>query len=163
MTDQITTNDIFSPYRVDVNNMARDRHLWSEYISNVCASPEEIKDTLCSIGTMSFLKFDIGETFGLSESQSAELSRIVRDTLLNHIQLSDIEPEIIKKLMIYPEMATAITSLLDQNIFTPVADKIGSKNYQPQQVIRPSSVVNESADESPEENNSVLDLRNINK
>lgn len=113
------TFDIYSPFRVDSANLAQDDLSWEQFAEEINRTSDSINNILFSEDTVVFLK-DMADKFNLTTDQSAELSRIVRDILLKHITLEDMNPEINKRVTSDVAAVEQISNLIKTDLLKPV-------------------------------------------
>ena len=145
--------NIYSPYYVDSDNQ-RDLDILLERTFSLGDSSRHVllsADTPCFIQTL-------GLIFDLSENQSSNLSRIVRDIILGDTFIGNMTTEIEKRLNLPPETAQQIRNKIINELFAPAiedikkvqrekfANKIGNQLQtpapKPPTDINPGNVVN---------------------
>ncbi len=113
--------DIYSPYDVDMGNSNFD---WESFKSRIDKGPKPIKDLIFAPETAQFLQETSGN-FNLSEDQSRELARIIRDTLLATVPVGDTVKEIGTRLQLEPKIAEAVSDSIISGLLIQVKDIIG--------------------------------------
>src|SRR3989338_2940048 len=117
--------NIYSPIEVDDDSLLLDDEKHELFYSKINALPQNIQDLLFSLDTEDKLK-NIAVQTKLNQNQSIELTRLVRDVLINEIYLGDIIKESQKRLVVSEEFAREIANQIVSVILAPaLEDKIG--------------------------------------
>ena len=111
---------IYSPFDVDMENPAFD---WINFKEKYDTVSEPIRNLIFSIDTAVFLK-EVSEKISLSENQSADLSRIIRDILLVDLYVGDMAINIASKLQIDQQVAKEVANQIVSQLFTPALEDI---------------------------------------
>ena len=115
--------DNFVPYRVDISNMIHDQVSFGKYLDSVSTATDPIWDILLSSATISVL-MDFADTFQLQESQSAELSRIIRDVVLGTMYIGNMPIAIRDRLNIDDGKASTLSDLIARDLFKSATEDI---------------------------------------
>ena len=151
---------IYSPFDVDIDTMLNDNNRWVLFEKKLAAVPESIKNILILAPTISFLQL-LSFRKGFTETQSADVSRIVRDTLLGDRPLSSMVSQLSLKLNIDTPKATIIANEIVENLFMSALEDIkrvqrgiASGSGDKTRTTLPT-VINQSINQ-----NNVIDLKN---
>ncbi|MEK7139030.1 MAG: hypothetical protein AAB799_02525 [Patescibacteria group bacterium] len=156
-TENTENVSIYSPFRVGAQQMSENEANWQEFLIKVNKSSEKIVDLLVDVETIDFLA-DLSENFKLTENQSQELSRLVRDILLADIFWGDFLNLVVSRLGVERTTADQIIKSVTEGLLAPIIedikkaqkDKFGDKFVKP----RPSENIQQG---------NVVDLRNNNR
>lgn len=122
MNDEIDINSYRTPYNIDIDRLSGFK--FDGYISKVSELPSKIKTVLTDFSTAEFVEEKLGLQFNLSGLQKAETTRIIRDIILNDLNISDMVNTIASKLQIAPQMAKDVTNQIISQLFVPVMEEI---------------------------------------
>jgi len=117
--------NLYSPFRVDLQTT--DPLDWDKFLKKINTLPVSIKNTLTDADTVEFIIM-ISEDFDLSDEQSSNLSRIVRDILLADEFLGDFPRLISSKLGVDMNIANQVANKIASELFAPAIEDI--KNMQ---------------------------------
>lgn len=137
-----------NPYYIDLEELSHDEAMFSVFIEKISKSDDRLRNILLSAETPYFLEA-LCLTHGLSEKQSGNLSRIVRDLVLGNIKPADTVKEISSRLEVDLSTSQQIESAIDRGLFSNAHKK------QPQPPAPPSM-----KNAPPVNQSNVIDLRN---
>jgi|SRR3989344_6628107 len=148
---------IYSPYNVDIEKISSDKNaldLFAQKIESLGPDPRKL---LFSADTPYILQA-ICLTYNFSENQSAELSRIIRDTLFGKIKATNFAAEISNRLEIDVSMGEIIKNEIKNKLFTPILKKEGDTTRP---AMPPPPPPPQMKNGPPVNQSNVIDLRNI--
>src|SRR3989338_2186398 len=117
--------NFYSPFRVDLQTT--DPLDWDKFLKKISALPVSITNILTDANTIELIIM-ISEDFDLSDEQSSDLSRVVRDVLLADVFLGDFPALISSKLRVEASIASQIANKIVNELFAPAIEDI--KNMQ---------------------------------
>lgn len=153
--------NIYDPFSVDASRT--DALGWKKFLNRVNELSEPLKNTLISSETDDTI-YDISINFNFSESQTADLSRIIRDILLADVFVGDMVNEIQKRLQVDSSTANQIGQVIVSDLFVSAMEEIKQMHKQkfrskPLEAPTKRQFSNPAASLDINKNN-VLDLRN---
>lgn len=148
---------IHSPYEIDLDKIINNDEQWSIFAKKIAALPDPIKDLLFSTTTVEQL-VAIADDYNFSESQSAELSRIIRDILLANTFAAVIVETMESKLNLNNDTARRISHRILTNLFKNAWNDI--KALHRDKFSQKTSQSPPSKPETPINKNNIVDLRN---
>lgn len=114
---------IYIPGEVDAETFSKSPLLVRQYEAQMAQATEPIKKILFSADTISQL-IVIGVDFDLTEQQSAEVSRVVRDIVLGNSYLGDMVTILQDKLTVDEPKARAIANTIVSTLLRPAMEDI---------------------------------------
>jgi|SRR3989338_9023885 len=137
--------NIYNPYAVD-----------AEISEEVLNLPGSIQQILFSASTPYFLEA-LCKTYGLSKDQSADLSRIIRDTILGNSHVGDMASVVSTRLSLDQNNASQIYNRIVNELFAPAKEDIEKMHGEK----FPEANQNRGLSPRPDVNqNNIIDLRN---
>lgn len=121
--NNLPTSDIYSPYAVDLNLLAPDSPDWTSYLAKISSLPEKIRGILFDSETVEFF-LNLAEAEDLTDGQSVELSRLVKDILVGDLFIGDMAQMIFDRLHVPPVNAKEISSKIISELFAPALEDI---------------------------------------
>lgn len=133
----------YIPYEIDLERALGSPLIWQDYEDRVSSCPESVRTILCGADTASFL-LAIGSEFNLTDNQSQELTRIVRDILISKLYIGDMPVVIQRNLSLDQASSKKIAEKIIKELFVPAIedikkmqvekfpDRIGKSNQPPQ-------------------------------
>ena len=120
---------IYNPFAVDISKAKSDALVWKSYNHKVSVLPESIKDVLILPETTEFF-MDLAIKLNLSEEQSADLSRIVRDILIGDMFIGDFQNNLMEKMHTDESSAENIKNLIISELFKKAIEDIKREQYK---------------------------------
>ena len=152
--------NIYNPSQVDLEELLLVKKNWDVFANKFIKLPISIKGVITSATTAYYLEF-LSKKTNLNQSQSSDLSRIVRDILLTDIFLGDFPVLISSKLGVDMNIANQIAHKIVSELFAPAIEDI--KNMQREKFRdRIAQVKNKQTQQPPPntEQGNVINLRN---
>lgn len=155
---------IYSPYNVDLQELMSNQSSWEVFANKFIKLPRSIKDLMLT-NSAEFL-WSLGHRLNLSEDQSSELSRIIRDILLGDIFIGDMAAIISQKLNEDLSAGKSIANEIVRDLFMPAIEdikRIQKEKFgdRPREEIRSNANPGSQIGKQAEINQSnVIDLRN---
>lgn len=119
--------DYYSPFRVDAKNSSETS--WESFLQKVNNISISTKNILTAEDTVEFV-ITLAEDFELTDEQSVNLSRIIRDILIGDLVINDLTITIGQKLMLDQDTAKQIGDTIINNLLAPVVEDIKSLQTQ---------------------------------
>lgn len=116
----MNTDNIYSPYFIDSLEMTKDKQSWDIFANKFISLPEKIKDAMLA----SEIVESVALNLSLTESQSADLSRLIRDVLLGDLFIGDMITKISENLNVDQATAQQIQSKVLNGLFAPAIEDI---------------------------------------
>ncbi len=116
-------NKIYNPYLIDFDKYKQKHVIFESFTNKLHLLSKSILSIILDINTQDLLKI-LSEDDSLSNAQSADLTRIVRDILLGDIYIGDMPSLIQLKLQISLHQAQEISSRIVSELFKPAIDDI---------------------------------------
>ncbi len=110
-----------SPYWVDgINALNFD---WGKFQDKIDSISDDLFNLLVDETTSEFIN-KVGQTYAQINPRIADLSRIIRDTILADIYIGDLPSEISNRLGVDPNTGREIANQIVSQLFTPTLDDI---------------------------------------
>lgn len=153
--------EIYSPYNIDLEKISGDKNAWDLFTQKIEHLDDSQRKLLFSADTPYILQA-ICLTYNFSESQSAELSRIIRDVIFREIKGIDFVQEVVTRLDIDTSTSEVIKNEVKDKLFTSTIQKgQGGMEVGPVKQSRPQPPDPSQMKNGPPINQSnVIDLRN---
>src|SRR5437870_4209139 len=114
-----------SPYTVDLFDVTDEQQL-KTYVDAVRNLPKPMRQIMMDQSTSRTINEKLAVQFNLSDEQTNELTRIVRDVLISTLFVGDLVVELSKRLGVDQERAPLIANALIAQIFKPAMEDIKS-------------------------------------
>ncbi|MBI2062575.1 MAG: hypothetical protein HYT64_02715 [Candidatus Yanofskybacteria bacterium] len=161
--------EYYSPFRVDAKNASEIS--WESFLQKVNTISVSIKNVLTDANTVEFI-ITLAEDFELTDNQSANISRIIRDTLVGDLFINDLTVTISQKLILDQDTAKQIRDKIVNNLLAPIIEEVKKLQTErsPEKVSRPAVIPELQTPRIPDRpdlkiepeinRNNVIDLRN---
>lgn len=113
-----TNGNYNTPYDIDIYALSGSK--LEDYIFAVVQLPEVLGHILTDFSTAEFIEDSLAPQFQLSAPQKADITRIIRDVLLNDLSIGDMVNTIASKLQVDPQKAKDIANQIVSQLFAPV-------------------------------------------
>jgi hypothetical protein len=115
--------EYFTPFTIDIFGSENLNNI-NNYLNKFRFISPSFNKLLRDFSTAEFIQEKIAVGYGLTNKQSAEITRIIRDTLLGGIFLGDLVQAIQSKLSISEDTSKKIASLIISDLFAPIIEDL---------------------------------------
>lgn len=160
-----------TPFNIDLHSV-NSEDFFAEYIQRVRSLPESVKNVLMDTSTAEFIEENLGPNFNLTSEQKTEITRIIRDVLLEDLFIGDMAQSISARMRVAPDEAKRIKDSIVSVLFKTATEDIKKLQTDkfPEKVNRPAMTTEPRAPKIPERpdlkigpdinKNNIVDLRN---
>src|SRR3989338_3146094 len=113
--------EYYSPFRVDAKNASETS--WESFLQKVNNLSVPIKDILTDASTVEFI-LTLAEHLELTDNQSADLSRIIRDILIGNLSIDNLATTLGQKLNLDQDTARQVQNNIINNLLAPAIEDI---------------------------------------
>lgn len=154
-----------TPYVSGITDVGDNTGEMGRFIARTLKLPTNVQNVFRDFSTAEFIEEKLGQTFGLSGDQKAELTRILRDILLADLFWGDFPKEISARLQVDPDTANQIVKTITDQLLAPALEDIKAmqkEKFKDRIEQGVSSQGQQSPVSSSEEQGNVINLRNRN-